>query len=181
MIPAGIPREAFLVRDYYGLYLTEDGRLFSYVRRRGSSEPTARPLKWTPDRKGYLYATSMQDGQRKRIYLHRALCEHFHGPAPAGRPMARHLNDVREDNRRENLAWGSGKENADDRTRNGGMDATRARGNKIHTAVLDAGKVRDIRQMYGELGSFERVASLFGVDSKTVRNIVHRRTWKHVS
>ena len=55
----------------------------------------------------------------KEYALHRVILETFVGPAPEG-AVARHLNDVRTDNRLENLAWGTQQENVDDMLRNSG-------------------------------------------------------------
>lgn len=46
------------------------------------------------------------------------VAEAFHGPRPAGL-MVRHLNDIKTDNRPENLAWGTMAENGADYVRNG--------------------------------------------------------------
>jgi len=55
-----------------------------------------------------------------RLYLaHRLVCEAFHGPAPAGKPLVLHFNDVKTDNRAINLRWGNAAENMADAERNG--------------------------------------------------------------
>ena len=49
---------------------------------------------------------------RGRNYkMHRLICEAFHGPAPDGLPVVLHLNEDSTDNRAENLAWGTQKQN----------------------------------------------------------------------
>ena len=53
------------------------------------------------------------------VNVHILVLETFVGPRPLGH-VARHLNDVPDDNRLENLCWGSYKDNADDRRKNGG-------------------------------------------------------------
>ena len=47
---------------------------------------------------------------------------------------------------------------------------------------LDADKVREIRRAHaaGEAG-FEELARRFGVSGQTVRNVVRRKTWRHVT
>lgn len=55
----------------------------------------------------------------KEYALHRVILETFVGPAPEG-AVTRHLNDVRTDNRLENLAWGTQQENMDDMKNNKG-------------------------------------------------------------
>jgi HNH endonuclease len=43
--------------------------------------------------------------------IHRLVCEAFHGPAPIGKPVVLHLDENAENNRPENLRWGTQKEN----------------------------------------------------------------------
>ncbi|WP_434404756.1 HNH endonuclease signature motif containing protein [Sphingobium sp. DN12] len=63
------------------------------------------------------YMRAYHDG---RLYLvHRLACRAFHGPAPAGKPLVLHWNDVKDDNRADNLRWGNAAENMADAKRNG--------------------------------------------------------------
>jgi hypothetical protein len=50
---------------------------------------------------------------RRRVRVSILVALAFHG-----KPECRHLNDIRDDNRPENLAWGSHWENAEDKKRN---------------------------------------------------------------
>ena len=52
-------------------------------------------------------------------FVHRLVLETFRGPRPEG-ALSRHLNDQPEDNRLENLSWGTTSENTQDAYRNGG-------------------------------------------------------------
>ena len=53
-----------------------------------------------------------------RRLLHHVMLESFVGPRPPG-CVGRHLNDVFDDNRLENLAWGTPSQNRLDSVRNG--------------------------------------------------------------
>jgi hypothetical protein len=57
-------------------------------------------------------------GYGRHAYVHHLVAEAFHGPRPNYLAVARHLNDVKTDNRLENVAWGTRKENAADMRRN---------------------------------------------------------------
>lgn len=48
-------------------------------------------------------------GQNYKIA--RLVCEAFHGAAPADKPVCMHLDENPQNNRPENLAWGTQKEN----------------------------------------------------------------------
>lgn len=58
------------------------------------------------------------DGTRKMCRVHRLVLEAFVGPCPPGQ-QCRHLNDISDDNRLENLCWGTPTENARDKIHNG--------------------------------------------------------------
>lgn len=64
----------------------------------------------------------------RRGYVHRLVCEAFHGPAPEGRENALHNNGVPWDNRAVNLRWGNLSENNLDR----GLHGTDPNLNKTH-------------------------------------------------
>lgn len=66
------------------------------------------------EKNGYYTATI----RNKRLKVHRLVAQAFI-PNPDNLPLVRHLNDVRGDNRVENLAWGTISDNAYDAVRNG--------------------------------------------------------------
>ncbi len=81
----------------------------------------AKLMALTPTKTGYVQLGVPEfPGAKKRIrrYLHDLVLTAFAGPRPAG-AVARHLNDIRTDNRIENLVWGSRSENQMDAFRNG--------------------------------------------------------------
>ena len=59
------------------------------------------------------------DGIRKRVPMAVRVLLAFVGPRPDGCCLSRHLNDDHNDNRVENLAWGTHQDNHDDAVRNG--------------------------------------------------------------
>lgn len=67
---------------------------------------------------GYLGATLVRYGKRHPFMVHTLVAEAFHGPRPEGL-WIRHFNGVQEDNRAENLAYGTASENALDKTPHG--------------------------------------------------------------
>jgi hypothetical protein len=78
--------------------------------------------------KGYKHLALNIGGVKKNFYVHLLVCEAFHGPRPSPLHEARHLNGIATDNRAENLAWGTKKENAQDSIRHG----TNKERNKTH-------------------------------------------------
>lgn len=61
-----------------------------------------------------------QAGAKLRgFYIHRLVCEAFHGPAPFAGAVVCHADDVCDNNVPENLRWATAKENSADAFRNG--------------------------------------------------------------
>lgn len=67
----------------------------------------------------YPEVSLYKNGKKCRKTIHRLMAEQFI-PNPNNLPLVRHLNDVRTDNRVENLAWGTWSDNMRDRIKNGG-------------------------------------------------------------
>ena len=67
---------------------------------------------------GHLFVQLFdRDGNGKKVLVHRLMAEAFMDN-PHGYPIVRHLNDVHDDNRLENLAWGTSRDNSADMVRN---------------------------------------------------------------
>jgi HNH endonuclease/NUMOD4 motif-containing protein len=111
-----------------------------YTRRR-----RGRLLKANPNPAGYLQVGLCKDGGQANVAVHRVVAAAFLGPRPAEHEV-RHLNGQKTDNRAENLAWGTAKENAADRQAHGNdrfynaarrQDSCR-RGHRLEGPNLDA-------------------------------------------
>jgi hypothetical protein len=87
----------------------DDGRImptFDRLDRKG--KPT-----------GYRSVCLSRAGKRRNFYVHELVLLVFVGPRPSEKHEALHGNATRDDNRLENLRWGTTKENADDREKHG--------------------------------------------------------------
>jgi hypothetical protein len=80
----------------------------------------ARLMKTDPPSSRYV-RINVRDavGRLKAHLAHVWVLEAFVGPRPPG-ALARHLNDVKDDNRLENLEWGTPVQNIEDAFTNGG-------------------------------------------------------------
>lgn len=111
------------VAGYEGLYdVSTLGRVRSHPRIVDRKHGTARwPGKVLAPQKGSKghYAVAMwRDKKQQTKFIHRLVAEAFL-PNPDNLPVVRHLNDIKEDNTLENLAWGTYADNAQDAIRNG--------------------------------------------------------------
>ena len=151
------------------------GRIRSWVGWRGWKRATT-PTVLKPVCGDGRYFTVALRGSR--VYLHQLVAEAFHGERPSPRHVARHLNDVKLDNRAENLAWGTRRDNVEDGKRNGRVYGQRGEDHK--SAVLTDERVRAIRawRSYGFEGA--EIASWYGISSGLVYNIAKRKRWAHV-
>lgn len=78
-------------------YLISDtGRVFSMHRHR--------ELKPKMSNTGYLRVTLCNDGEHRTVCIHRLVAMAFI-PNPDGKPTVNHLNEIKTDNRAENLEW----------------------------------------------------------------------------
>lgn len=119
---------------FAGYLVKDDGLVWSLLPWRGK---VGRPLAGFQNTHGYLRVKVNIGNKRKTIMVHKVVCEAFHGPKPSPAHQVRHLNGIKTDNRPSNLAWGTAKENAADRTAHG-RDTARSMG------LANKGRLRGI-------------------------------------
>lgn len=95
------------------VYATSCGMIIS---TRKQNAVIRRPIK---NDKGYNYHTFYESGKNKNITEHKIICTAFHGLPPPGKPYVRHLDGSRDNNRPDNLMWGSSSENSRDAIKHG--------------------------------------------------------------
>lgn len=107
------------VKGYEGLYKVSDqGRVLSVPRQlpQGHTIP-GRMKQQTPDEYGRPRVFLYRDGKQKTCRVHKLVLEAFVGECPPGMECC-HLNDIKTDNRLENLRWDTRSANQIDRVRN---------------------------------------------------------------
>ena len=125
---------------------------------------------------GYRYVILRKDGKSVNKKVSRMLCEAFHGPSVKGMQAA-HLNNVRDDDRVDNLIWATNKENSAHKLIHG----TQPMGETSPNAKITEKQVKDARARHARGESFGSIARSFGVGRKTISRAVYRETWKHVA
>lgn len=106
------------IPNWPGYGATPDGRIWSLSANwRGYGQRVLAPHS---DRDQYQSVRlTFAKGSRKKFKVHRLVAETFIGPRPSPRHEVRHLDGNRANNCASNLAWGTQKDNADDRERHG--------------------------------------------------------------
>lgn len=97
------------------------------------------------DKDGYAVVCIRRDPAVRNagsVGIHRMMAETFL-PNPYDLPLARHLNDVKTDNRVENLAWGTVADNAYDAIRNGRVRDRLAPDGRLVCSVCGQAKPHD--------------------------------------
>lgn len=158
------------IPGFAGYLACEDG---SIVSKRGGSARTL--IQRNND--GYMHVTvSVRvNGRRERHRrpVHRLVCMAFQGVPPEGKPLARHLNGISTDNRADNLAWGSHKDNAADAIRHG----TLGKGMKAHRRKLNEAQVAEIRLRLIQGESDHELAKEFGVGRYYPNQLLAGKHW----
>lgn len=134
-----------------------------------------RVLKPTPDKNGYQKVALYGELER-RVAVHRLVLEAFVGFCPDGMEC-RHLDGNPENNRLDNLAWGTPAENSADRRVHG----TDIKGEKHHKSKLTEADVVAIRYEYADgTATLASLGRKYGVSRPLVGTIVRNETWTHI-
>lgn len=158
-----------------GYKITRTGKIWSEPRRgRAKGLFLATPLDKT---KGYFRVCLYRDRRKNMKRVHQLMLETFVGPRPKGKGAC-HRNDIKTDNRLENLYWGTRSENWGDAAKNG----KRSVGEDSPWAKLNNQQVRVIRRLlpYPKEFTQKEIGELFGVSRGAIREIKHGRNWKFV-
>lgn len=166
------------IAGFPGYRIFEDGRVQSCRPRNGHGPllDEWRELKSCLDSTGrYLIVGLSQGSSVKTRYVHQIVAEAFLGPRPEG-CVCRHLNDIKKDNRRENLAWGTPADNLADAIRN----RVHSFGSRQGRAKLSEADIPVIRKMIAEGSKPTAIAGLFGVSHAAIYFVAQGKTWSHV-
>lgn len=146
-----------------GYWAGEDGNIYSTRGRitrgpKASDRYYASPPRLVKPADGrYLRVTI--DGRTKNVHV--LICETWHGPRPTGTQVS-HLNENAHDNRPENLAWESPKQNM---ARRGYLQYS---GERSSRAKLTDQQVEQIRELLAQGRSLSEIGRQFGVTPRHV-------------
>jgi hypothetical protein len=169
--------------ERYPIYLfSSDGSIYS-LRYKKKMKPAK-------DKKGYL-RTMLTDkyGDSKTVKVHRLIAEAFIFN-PENKPQVNHINGIKSDNRVENLEWVTAKENTKHAIEKGlfvfqtpekSVNKTIKKGSLNGQSKLTELQVIEIRDKFIPRKYTRKMLSKeYGVAEATIKDIVLRKSWKHV-
>jgi hypothetical protein len=168
------------IKGYEGAYEVSNlGAVRSLDRtvptRHGMRSVKGQILKQKIHRDGYLCLFLSKNQKQICPMVHKLVLETFVGPCPKGM-QTRHLNGKRDDNRLENLCWGTPKVNHNDKRKHGTM----ARGSKINTNRLTPEQVMAIREKRDSGATLQELAAEYGISNNAISHIALGKNWQWV-
>ena len=159
------------IPEFPGYEVDENGQIWSSLNWRGCGRRKIVPVE---GKSGYLKVRlTLPNGKRVNRYVHRIVAETLLGPRPNGLQV-RHLDGDKTNNCVSNLAWGTAKENADDRERCG----TTARGERDGFSKLRQRDISEIRMLSHMGFTQQNIAKRFNVNQTTIGRVVRNESWK---
>jgi hypothetical protein len=161
------------IPGFPGYRVTSDGRIQSRWRR-GTDvwSETWRDLKPSPDGKGYLGLTLCNSSGPHKFRVHQLVATAF-VPNPADLPCVRHLDGNNSFNDFSNLAWGTHKDNEDDKRQHGTW------GLRMGGAKLTTSQVFEIRLRCSAGEKQRAIAAEYGVSRPTITRITNGTIWRN--
>ena len=155
--------------------VSDHGDLRSVTRRVEYSNGSTRIYKGQnkrihTDRYGYARGSLNRPGKSETCQMHVLVCEAFHGPRPSPDAEVCHANDIRDDNRAENLSWGTRQSNAREMA-----ERNRIKGERHPRQKLTAFQVFMLRE--SSYDSISQLARKFGVARGTMHSVVKGKNW----
>lgn len=155
---------------YPGYFVDELGSVYS--TRSGALRRLSQSV-----HEGYLHVRIRDGGHpshEHKVPVHRLVLSTFAGARPEGMEC-RHLNGNALDNRLENLAWGTHKENMNDEIAQGTAACLR-HGEKHNCAKLTNKEVEEIRSLKDSGMTQSEIAKRYGVTQRHVSDILNWKT-----
>lgn len=126
-----------------------------------------------PVNSGYVQMHFHRDGHQTSKLLHAVVLEAFVGPRPE-QAEGMHLDHDRRNNHLSNLAWGTRRENEDQKKAAGRVP----KGEISPTSKLTERDVREIRKSIGI--PQQELADRYGCTFSNISAIQLRKSWRHV-
>ena len=129
---------------------------------------------------GYIQVALYGGEKRKNETVHRLVLETFVGLWTREDGCCNHKNGDKTDNRLSNLEWVTWSENEKHAHRTGLKKPTMLCGERSGMAKLTEQIVLEMRRLYSCGLTNLELATMYGISSGHMCNILKRRIWKHI-
>ena len=146
-------------------------------------------LKPAIDKKGYKRVGLFINGKLHTKKVHRLVAMAFI-PNPENKPQVNHKNGIKTDNRVENLEWCTAKENVSHAINNElfsfqtpekSINKTFKKGSLNGMSKLTEDKVLEIRSKFKpRLYTKEMLAKEYNISLACIKDVISRKSWRHV-
>ena len=166
------------VKDYEGIYeVSNTGEVRSLDRKNNgtyrNSFVKGKMLSPRTDKDGYYRLSLSKNGKKKYFRVNRLVADAFLDNTK-NFPVTNHKNNIKTDNRVENLEWCSISHN----TKHGYMFHKHKAGEEWCVSKLRNNEALKIRKYFGVLAvSPIELSKMFNVSVSTIRNIIKNRTY----
>lgn len=161
--------------------ISNKGRLLTTGYKGSKIAAIMKPAK---DAKGYLRTMLLINSKFKTIKVHRIVAQTWIDN-PFNKLQVNHLDFNRENNCIENLEWVTPKENTLHSYKFGRIKKpiciNYAKGSKIGTSKITEKQVIEIRNKFKpRIYTREMLANEYGLSPATIKDIILKKSWKHV-
>ena len=153
-----------------GYDVSEDGDIKRV--KGGQGRRVGQCLRPHPSSNGYLQVFILDEGKRKNVAIHRAVCAAFYGPCPDG-IQVRHLDGNKLNNKISNLEYGTPKQNGEDNVRLGVMK----RGETKPQAKITQEQAQEIVNHLSNDVSATAISMLLEIPRNIVYKIKYGESW----
>jgi len=162
------------IKGYEGYYeISNLGNVKSFPSLRKNSIKYDRVLKPIITRTGYNDVKLCKEGVGIRFRIHKLVAIHF-CKNPDNKPYVNHIDGDKSNNLYSNLEWCTAKENTKHAIDTGLINN---KGELNKNSKLKPHEVIEIRKMNI---SDKYVAETYNITTGTIRDILNRKTWKHL-
>jgi hypothetical protein len=168
------------IPDYIGLYQASNlGLIKRLISVKCDNE---RILKPTEDKNGYLYLSLSKNSISKTFRIHKLVLATFVGPKPFIGAVCRHLDGNPNNNKLNNLRWGTQKENSQDSKGHGTFKLPPSRlGSKCKWAKINRIKFLEITKLLKErLLTQKEIGRLYSISQRIVSDIKNNKYTGHI-
>lgn len=157
-------------------FITNCGRIFSQKGKKNLRE-----MKISTTARGYrVINLRNMNGEKNNFRVSRLILSAWESLPVLG-VQACHKNGIRNDDRLENLYWGTASENTYDQVKHGTHKGLKSRGQNHPYSKLSQNMVDKIRRYISYGWTCKQIADAFNLKRTTISSIKHGYSWKNNS